>query len=201
MRSNAWKFCATSGLVCFDVLIGVNLLREGLDLPEVSLVAIIDADKEGFLRSDRSLIQTAGRAARNANGRIIMYADKITGSMQRMIDETERRRAIQLAYNEEHGIVPRTVTKSKDDIMQGTLIAEERGNDEEGHQSFRYGDQAKPSIAADPVVKYLTKEQKQDLVAQMKKEMLEAAENLQFERAAELRDSVDQLEADIKGKS
>ncbi len=183
----------------FDVLIGVNLLREGLDLPEVSLVAIIDADKEGFLRSDRSLIQTAGRAARNANGRIVMYADRITGSMQRMMDETERRRIIQLAYNEEHGITPRTVTKSKDEIMQGTLIAEERADQTDGHQSYTYGNTLKPSIAADPVVKYLTKEQKQDLIKQMKKEMLEAAENLQFERAAELRDSVDQLEADMKG--
>ncbi|MFK7844866.1 MAG: excinuclease ABC subunit UvrB [Rhodothermales bacterium] len=183
----------------FDVLIGVNLLREGLDLPEVSLVAIIDADKEGFLRSDRSLIQTAGRAARNANGRIVMYADKITGSMQRMMDETERRRVIQLAYNEEHGITPKTVMKSKDEIMQGTMIAEERADQTDGRQSYTYGNTLKPSVAADPVVKYLTKEQKQDLIAQMKKEMLEAAENLQFERAAELRDSVDQLEADMKG--
>ena len=181
----------------FDVLIGVNLLREGLDLPEVSLVAIIDADKEGFLRSDRSLIQTAGRAARNANGRIVMYADNITGSMQRMMDETNRRRAIQLAYNEEHGIVPKTVTKSRDQILQGTVIAEERSGQEEGASSFQYGSVESMPIAADPVVKYLTADQKKDLIAQMNKEMLQAAENLQFEKAAELRDSIAQLEAQI----
>ncbi len=183
----------------FDVLIGVNLLREGLDLPEVSLVAIIDADKEGFLRSDRSLIQTAGRAARNANGKIIMYADRITGSMQRMMNETERRRAIQLEYNEEHGIIPKTVTKSKDEILHGTVIAEERGEGGDGHQSYVYGESNKRLIAADPVVKYLTKEQKQDLIRQMKKEMLEAAGDLNFERAAELRDSIEQLEEAVKG--
>ena len=181
----------------FDVLIGVNLLREGLDLPEVSLVAIIDADKEGFLRSDRSLIQTAGRAARNANGRIVMYADKITGSMQRMMDETSRRRKIQLAYNEEHGIVPKTVKKSRDQIMRGTVIAEER-HDEAGGPSLRYDTDQPFSVVTDPVVKYLSKEQKQDLINQIKKEMLEAAENLQFEKAASLRDSLAQLEAELK---
>ena len=181
----------------FDVLIGVNLLREGLDLPEVSLVAIIDADKEGFLRSDRSLIQTAGRAARNANGRIVMYADRITGSMQRMMDETKRRRAIQLAYNEEHNIIPKTVTKSRDQIMRGTLVAEE-GKEETGGPTLRYEHNQPNSVVADPVVKYLSKEQKQDLIDQIKKEMLEAAENLEFERAAELRDSLAQLEASIK---
>ena len=182
----------------FDVLIGVNLLREGLDLPEVSLVAIIDADKEGFLRSDRSLIQTAGRAARNANGRIIMYADRITGSMQRMMDETERRRAIQLAYNEEHGITPKTVMKSRDQIMQGTLIAEERSDPDGGPSSTRYSSREQVPIAADPVMKYLTADQKKDLLKQMQAEMLEAAENLQFEKAAELRDSIAQLEAGLK---
>lgn len=181
----------------FDVLIGVNLLREGLDLPEVSLVAIIDADKEGFLRSDRSLIQTAGRAARNANGRIIMYADRITGSMQRMMDETKRRRVIQLAYNEEHNIIPKTVTKSRDQIMRGTLVAEE-GKEETGGPTLRYEHNQPNSVVADPVVKYLSNEQKQDLIDQVKKEMLEAAENLEFERAAELRDSLAQLEASIK---
>ncbi len=183
----------------FDVLIGVNLLREGLDLPEVSLVAIIDADKEGFLRSDRSLIQTAGRAARNANGRIVMYADTVTGSMQRMIDETNRRRAIQLAYNEEHQIVPKTVKKSRDQILRGTVIAEERSLDDNGPHSTRYESLDKPAVIADPVVKYLTAEQKQDLIDQMRREMLEAAENLQFEKAAELRDSLAQLEAEIQG--
>jgi len=180
----------------FDVLIGVNLLREGLDLPEVALVAILDADKEGFLRSDRSLIQTAGRAARNVNGRILMYGDTITGSMERMISETERRRAIQLAYNEEHGIVPRTVTKSREEIMSGTVIAEEKG-DEKGRKSWYDGPDRTVAVA-DPVVRYLTDEQKRDLVAQMRSEMIAAAEDLDFERAAELRDSIAQLETAMK---
>ena len=180
----------------FDVLIGVNLLREGLDLPEVSLVAIIDADKEGFLRSDRSLIQTAGRAARNANGRIIMYADRMTGSMQRMIDETNRRRALQLAYNEEHNITPKTVTKSRDQIMRGTVVAEEAKEEASG-PTMRYEHNQPSPVVADPIIKYLSKEQKLDLVEQIKKEMLEAAQNLEFERAAELRDSLAQLEAEI----
>lgn len=177
----------------FDVLIGVNLLREGLDLPEVSLVAILDADKEGFLRSDRSLIQTAGRAARNVNGRIIMYANKITGSMERMMAETNRRREIQLAYNEEHGITPKTVYKSHDEIMRGTIIAEEKG-EFEGPSSSRYADYEKTRKVADPVAKYLTAEQRTDLIANLKAEMMEASENLDFERAAELRDSIKQLE-------
>ena len=181
----------------FDVLIGVNLLREGLDLPEVSLVAILDADKEGFLRSDRSLIQTAGRAARNVNGRIIMYANRITGSMERMMGETNRRREIQLAYNEEHGIVPATVYKSRDEIMRGTIIAEEKGQFE-GPSSSRYADYDRKQMVADPVAKYLTADQRKDLIANLKAEMMEASENLDFERAAELRDSIRQLEADQK---
>ncbi len=184
----------------FDVLVGVNLLREGLDLPEVALVAILDADKEGFLRSERSLIQTAGRAARNINSIIIMYADKITGSMQRMMDETERRREIQLAYNEEHGIVPRTVTKDRDQIMRGTVIAEEKqAGDREPASRHQYGEPKLPSIVADPVVKYLTPDQKRDLITQMRTEMLDAAENLDFELAADLRDNIEQLEKDLKG--
>ncbi len=178
----------------FDVLIGVNLLREGLDLPEVSLVAILDADKEGFLRSDRSLIQTAGRAARNVNGRIIMYANRITGSMERMMSETSRRREIQLAYNEEHGITPRTVYKSHDEIMRGTIIAEEKG-EFEGPSSSRYADYDKVKKVADPVAKYLTVEQRTDLISNLRTEMMEASKNLDFERAAELRDSIAQLEA------
>ncbi|MDX1546783.1 MAG: excinuclease ABC subunit UvrB, partial [Rhodothermales bacterium] len=129
----------------YDVLVGVNLLREGLDLPEVSLVAILDADKEGFLRSDRSLIQTAGRAARNANSKIVMYADTVTGSMQRMMDETNRRRAIQLAYNAEHGITPTTVYKSREQIMQGTVIAEEKRTDREAASRHRYGQEDRPA--------------------------------------------------------
>lgn len=180
----------------FDVLVGVNLLREGLDLPEVSLVAIIDADKEGFLRSDRSLIQTAGRAARNAQGRIIMYADTITGSMKRMIEETERRREIQLAYNEEHGITPKTVYKSPDEIMRGTIIAEERA-EYAGQSANYYSGPEQLGPIVDPVVKHLTDDQKRDLVKQMRKEMLEAAEDLDFERAAELRDSIAQIEQQL----
>ena len=181
----------------YDVLIGVNLLREGLDLPEVALVAILDADKEGFLRSERSLIQTAGRAARNAESRIVMYADTVTGSMQRMMDETNRRRAIQLAYNEEHGITPKTVYKSREQIMRGTVIAEEKKRDVEGVSKHYYAGIDEPSIVSDPVVKYLTDDQKRDLVEQMKAEMKEAAENLEFERAAELRDAIAQIEEQL----
>ena len=184
-------------LAVFDVLVGVNLLREGLDLPEVSLVAIIDADKEGFLRSDRSLIQTAGRAARNINSKIILYADRITGSMQRMMEETQRRRALQLAYNEEHNITPRTVTKSRKQIMQGTVIAEEH-KAESGAASRQAGeDSVSRAQVEDPLMKYLTDDQKRDLVMQMRAEMLQAAENLLFERAAELRDSIARTQAAI----
>ena len=180
----------------FDVLIGVNLLREGLDLPEVSLVAILDADKEGFLRSDRSLIQTAGRAARNANSQIIMYGDRITGSMQRMMDETERRRAIQLAYNEAHGIVPKTVLKSREQILAGTSVSSEERDTKKGGATLpRYREpESGEHIVADPLVKYLTPEQRKDLIAQLTREMDEAAQNLEFERAAQLRDSIKQIE-------
>ncbi|NND71791.1 MAG: excinuclease ABC subunit UvrB [Rhodothermales bacterium] len=179
----------------FDVLIGVNLLREGLDLPEVSLVAIIDADKEGFLRSDRSLIQTAGRAARNVNGRIIMYADEITGSMERMMDETNRRRKKQLAYNIEHGIVPKTVYKSRDQIIRGTGIVDEERPDGRGPSSSRFEESESYPVIADPLAKYLTREQRDDLIANLQTEMKEAAKNLNFEKAAELRDSIAQLKA------
>ncbi len=185
----------------YDVLIGVNLLREGLDLPEVSLVAILDADKEGFLRSERSLIQTAGRAARNVNSKILLYADTVTGSMQRMLDETNRRRALQLAYNEEHDITPETVYKSREQILRGTVIAEEKAHegDAASRRAYQYDLDKPPALVADPVVKYLTPDQKRDLIAQLRAEMLEAAENLDFERAAELRDSIAQLEAALKG--
>ena len=183
----------------FDVLVGVNLLREGLDLPEVSLVAILDADKEGFLRSERSLIQTAGRAARNVNSKILLYADSQTGSMQRMIDETNRRRALQLAYNEEHDITPKTILKDRESILRGTVIAEENKAEGEAASRHQYGlPGQQPTIVADPVIKYLTDDQKRDLIAQLRTEMLEAAENLDFERAAELRDSIEQLEAELK---
>jgi len=181
----------------FDVLIGVNLLREGLDLPEVSLVAIMDADKEGFLRSDRSLIQTAGRAARNVRSKILLYGDKVTGSMQRMMDETDRRRTIQEAYNIEHGIIPTTVKKSIDQVMEGTAIADEKTHGG-GPASAYYDGPDQLKKVADPIIKYLTEDQKKDLVAQMKSEMEEAAKDLQFERAAELRDSIAQIEAGLK---
>ena len=181
----------------FDVLIGVNLLREGLDLPEVALVAIMDADKEGFLRSDRSLIQTAGRAARNAAGKILMYGDNITGSMQRMMEETDRRREIQKAYNKEHGIIPKTVKKSIEEINRGTAIADEKY--EAGGPASHYYDGPDPGRkVADPIIKYLTDDQKHDLVAQMQEEMKEAAKNLEFERAAELRDSIAQIEGSLE---
>jgi excinuclease ABC subunit B len=184
----------------FDVLVGVNLLREGLDLPEVSLVAILDADKEGFLRSERSLIQTAGRAARNANGRVILYADEITGAMERMMNETERRRERQLAYNEEHDITPETVSKSADQIEQGTSIADERKEKDREATRRHYGDQEQLTAkVADPVVEYLSDDQKRDLLEQMREEMLEAADNLEFERAAELRDSIEDLEEQLAG--
>ncbi len=183
-------------LAAFDVLIGVNLLREGLDLPEVALVAILDADKEGFLRSERSLIQTAGRAARNIESRVILYADRVTGSMQRMMEETERRRSLQLEYNEEHDVTPKTIYKSQEDIMQGTVIAEQKKRyvSGDGYSDQYYAGPAAASIADDPIVKHLTPEQKKDLAAQMRKEMKEASENLEYERAAELRDNIAQLE-------
>jgi len=181
----------------FDVLIGVNLLREGLDLPEVSLVAILDADKEGFLRSERSLIQTAGRAARNVNGRIIMYARTVTESMRKMMEETERRRVIQMAYNEEHGITPQTVRKSAEDIRRGTLVADHKQEQQEGSRTgFYTGPEQLPRVA-DPVVKYLTEDQKRDLVRQLTREMEQAAADLEFEKAAELRDSIAQIEASL----
>jgi excinuclease ABC subunit B len=163
----------------FDVLIGINLLREGLDLPEVSLVAILDADKEGFLRSERSLIQTIGRAARNANGEVIMYADTVTDSMRRAIDETERRRKIQLEYNQKHGIVPQTIRKKVHEIIEATKVAE---------QPAEYKTNKK--------AKALTKKERIKLIETLEKEMKNAAKNLNFERAAELRDLILELKAE-----
>ncbi|MBI5463988.1 MAG: excinuclease ABC subunit UvrB [Ignavibacteriales bacterium] len=171
----------------FDVLVGVNLLREGLDLPEVSLVAIIDADKEGFLRSERSLIQTAGRTARNVNGKVILYADTVTGSMKRMIDETNRRRKKQLAYNDAHGIKPETIYKSVEEILAATSIADVKAK-RDGYEA------RKPAVISDAVAKYLTKEQRDDMAAELKEEMKRAAKNLEFERAAQLRDEIERLE-------
>lgn len=169
----------------FDVLVGVNLLREGLDLPEVSLVAIIDADKEGFLRSERSLMQTAGRTARNANGKVIMYADKITDSMNKTIGETKRRRKMQQEYNEKNGIVPATIFKSLDDILNSTSIADIRKKEVKESYGF--------SKVAEPVLKYMNKEQKEDLIEQLTDEMHKAAKDLEFEKAANLRDEIQKL--------
>ncbi|MFS0555885.1 excinuclease ABC subunit UvrB [Brevibacillus sp. 179-C9.3 HS] len=164
----------------FDVLVGINLLREGLDLPEVSLVAILDADKEGFLRNERSLIQTIGRAARNAEGRVIMYADKMTDSMTSAIRETERRRSIQMAYNEEHGITPQTVKKSVREVIEATKVAEEKA-DYLPHADF----------------KKMPKKDRVAVIERMEEEMKEAARNLMFERAAELRDLILELKAEL----
>ncbi|WP_339870111.1 excinuclease ABC subunit UvrB [uncultured Algoriphagus sp.] len=168
----------------FDVLVGVNLLREGLDLPEVSLVAILDADKEGFLRNERSLVQTIGRAARNSEGRVIMYADKITHSMQLAIDETKRRRALQIAYNEEHGITPTTILKSHDKIMGQTKVADSKKN----AKFYAEPMPGEESMAADPVVQYLSKDKLEKLIAQTQKLMEKAAKELNFMEAARLRD-------------
>ncbi len=163
----------------FDVLVGINLLREGLDIPEVSLVAILDADKEGFLRSERSLIQTIGRAARNANGRVIMYADNITDSMEKAISETRRRREIQVKYNEEHGITPKTIKKAVHDVIKATIAAEEQ---EEYTIADKYGK--------------MSKKEREKVIAKLEQEMKEAAKALDFEKAAELRDIVFELKAE-----
>lgn len=174
----------------FDVLIGVNLLREGLDLPEVSLVAILDADKEGFLRNNRSLIQTIGRAARNEKGKVIMYADTITQSMQQTIEETNRRREKQIAYNKEHGITPRTIRKSTEEIMKQTTVA----NANKGLEPGAYVEPEEISVAADPVVQYMNKEQLQKTLEETKARMVKAAKDLDFMEAARLRDEMFALE-------
>lgn len=168
----------------FDVLVGVNLLREGLDLPEVSLVAILDADKEGFLRNERSLVQTIGRAARNSEGRVIMYADKITDSMQSAMDETRRRRVIQIEYNAKHGITPTTVIKSRDKIMGQTKVADSKKN----AKMYAEPMPGEAQIAADPVVQYLSKDKLEKLIQQTQKQMEKAAKELNFMEAARLRD-------------
>lgn len=175
----------------FDVLVGVNLLREGLDLPEVSLVAILDADKEGFLRNERSLVQTIGRAARNSEGRVIMYADKITESMQAAIDETKRRRALQMEYNEAHGITPTTVVKSHDKIMGQTKVADSKKN----AKVYAGPMPGEESMAADPVVQYLSKDKLEKLILQTQKQMEKAAKELNFMEAARLRDEWQSLKS------
>ena len=170
----------------FDVLVGINLLREGLDMPEVSLIAILDADKEGFLRSDTALIQTIGRAARNAGGHVIMYGDVITGSMQRAIDETERRRAIQQEYNEEHGIVPKTIVKPIVPLIEMTLVAAE--------------DKSPYGKKDGKTKKKLGKKERENLVKSLLREMQQASRALEFERAAELRDMIVELEGELPKK-
>ena len=172
----------------FDVLVGVNLLREGLDLPEVSLVAIMDADKEGFLRDIRSLIQTIGRAARNDRGKVLMYADRITGSMEKAIDETNRRRAIQMEYNIENGITPRTILKSKEKIMEQTSIADVMGKPIKNLKY--YTEPQEIQIAADPVVAYMTKDELVKQVKKVQSDMEKAAKELDFVVAARLRDEM-----------
>ncbi len=179
----------------FDVLIGVNLLREGLDLPEVSLVAILDADKEGFLRSERSLTQTAGRAARNINSRVIMYADKVTDSMRKTIEETDRKREKQLRYNEENNITPEQIRRSVESIHGQTSVADTRTK-----ASNAYIEKENVDIAADPVVQYMSKEQIQKAMNKTRKEMEKAARNLDFIEAARLRDELFALEKIFKEK-
>ena len=177
----------------FDVLIGVNLLREGLDLPEVSLVAILDADKEGFLRSERSLTQTAGRAARNINSRVIMYADKVTDSMKRMMDETNRRREKQIAYNTKNNLIPTQIIKSTRDILGQTAVAD--GNRQ---HPVPYYENEKIDVAADPLIKYLSKEKIQKLINRDRKAMEDAVKSLDFLEAARLRDELKALRAMIE---
>ncbi len=179
----------------FDVLIGVNLLREGLDLPEVSLVAILDADKEGFLRNERSLTQTAGRAARNVNGLVVMYADKITKSMQNTIDETNRKRTKQIAYNEKHNITPRTVFKTKEQILEQSSVLNIRGE----AKAYIEPEEA-ANIAADPVIQYMNKPQLQKTIDKTRKAMQKAAKELDFLEAARLRDELFALEDLMKEK-
>ncbi len=179
-----------------DVVVGVNLLREGLDLPEVSLVAILDADKEGFLRSEKSLTQTAGRAARNINSKVIMYADKITGSMQRTIDETNRRRAKQEAYNKENNITPRQIVKSTREALAGFKSKEKS----QEPKTYSYENEGQINLAADPLIPYMNKNQLKEAIRKTRKSMEEAAKELDFIEAARLRDEMFGLEKLLKEK-
>ncbi|MEO8514334.1 MAG: excinuclease ABC subunit UvrB [Ignavibacteria bacterium] len=180
----------------FDVLVGVNLLREGLDLPEVSLVAIIDADKEGFLRSEKSLMQTAGRTARNVNGLVIMYADKVTNSMDKVIKETARRRKIQEEYNIKHNINPMTILKTLEEIMSSTVIADSKDRqDQRNNKKKKDQHKTSLSILTDPALERNNPAERRDLINQLRKQMVEAAKDLEFERAAELRDEISRLDS------
>ena len=176
----------------FDVLVGVNLLREGLDIPEVSLVAIMDADKEGFLRNERSLIQTIGRAARNDHGLVIMYGDKMTGSMQRAIDETARRRVIQKTFNDKHNITPQTIIKDRNAIMSQTSAADSKKD------SKNYQNSTIPSISSDPVVAYMDLNELKKFGLETRKKMEKAAQDLDFVEAARLRDEMFEIEEMVK---
>lgn len=180
----------------FDVLVGVNLLREGLDLPEVSLVAILDADKEGFLRSHRSLTQTVGRAARNVNGKAIMYADRITESMRATIDETNRRREKQLRYNEEHGITPQQIRKARkaNELVGG-------GTSQQTAARPYYAEEEHITVAADPIMEYMTREQLGKSIERTRKLMQEAAKKLDFIQAAQYRDEMLRMEEMLKTKA
>jgi len=184
----------------FDVLIGVNLLREGIDLPEVSLLAILDADKEGFLRSERSLTQIVGRVARNQNGRVIMYGDTVTGSMQRTIDETLRRRKKQIAYNYEHNITPTTIFKSKEDIMDQSSVADLRGK---SAAPKIYIEKSGSTMAAEPTAVYGTLGELEEKMKRLKKAIEKAAKELDFIEAARLKNeliSIQKMVEDHKGK-
>jgi excinuclease ABC subunit B len=176
----------------FDVLVGVNLLREGLDLPEVSLVAILDADKEGFLRGEKALMQTAGRAARNVNGLVILYADRITKAMKVLIDETDRRRAIQHEYNVDHGITPHTVFKSEEDILKATAVADVSVKQEEARSVARM--ERKKGITPDAALKVMSRAEIEAMVADLRVQLKQAAKELAFELAAELRDEIRRIE-------
>jgi excinuclease ABC subunit B len=180
-----------------DVLVGVNLLREGLDLPEVSLVAILDADKEGFLRNERSLTQTAGRAARNVDGLVIFYADKMTESMQRTIDETNRRREKQIEFNEAHGITPKTIFKSRQQVFAQTSVLDIKGYDEKNPYALA-GEQDLVTVAAEEEAEYKTIPQMEKAVSRIKKEMEKAARDLDFMEAARLRDQMFLLQKKLK---
>ena len=178
----------------FDVLIGVNLLREGLDLPEVSLVAILDADKEGFLRNERSLVQTVGRAARNVNGKVLMYADRITNSMRRTMDETTRRRKLQMEFNETHGLVPTALNKSKEKIMESTKVAD----GDLALRKARYEQSETTAIAAEESISYGNPKELENQLKSIRKAMEKSAKELDFIEAARLRDILFELEKQLK---